>query len=234
MQLKRFTLSIIALVILGWCNVTAGVPQKLAYQIMVVNPSTGAIKANENVAIRLEIRKASADGTVAFGQDFTATTNNSGLCSVVLDVPEGTNLSDDDYYMVTIVDSKFSGASLMTSVPYALVANSLATNMTEEDLIGTWVFTRQSGDGDSTYRYTYIFNGNGTGSYNYIQEYSDGSDTDSESFNWNITSQGDLAIIYHAGTKDHRHVFTPTMESANQMWIAVAWNYDEQYLFTKQ
>lgn len=159
------------------CSVVAmsQVPNEMAYQIMVLDPDNGRVMANEEAEIRIELRKDSPTGEVAWSNTFTVTTDQRGVCNLTLEVGNEVNWGAGEYYFATIINGKECGAPKITSVPYAFCAvsaqsavtaasadqaSSLKGVPTREQLIGTW--TIQDSDGDCC---SYIFNEDGTGKY---------------------------------------------------------------------
>ena len=185
------------------CSVAAmsQVPNEMAYQIMVLDPDNGRVMANEEAEIRIELRKDSPTGEVAWSNTFTATTDQRGICNLTLEVGNEINWGAGEYYFAAIINGKECGAPKITSVPYAFCATSAQTAVTaaiadqasslkgvptREQLIGTW--TIQDADGACC---SYIFNEDGTGTYseyfNYMNE-PDGGFT--YTLTWKYTSNG--------------------------------------------
>lgn len=240
---KKLILILSAFLFLRGESVLASVPLKLAYQIMVVDPQTGFIRTNDNVTLRLEVRKGSQTGTTVFGQDFNITTDKSGLCSVTLDIPESVDWSDGDYYMATLVDGELSSASSITSVPYAIMSKSVEPAVSASDLIGTWRYQYTDTKYSEDYDYVYNFNENGTGSYSFYKLYSSSSYVDKTeyTFTWHFLANGSLAIdVIDTGVGEfsypRRRVCYPEIISTKQMWIVNLreYDFDAQSLFTKQ
>lgn len=101
----------------------AQVPKEIVYQVMVVDPKTHATLPNQDVKVRIEIRKGSSDGTVVWKKDYDAHTNDAGSCLLTVDVNNDVEWNTDDYYLATIVDGVLSGCTKITSVPYALLSD---------------------------------------------------------------------------------------------------------------
>ena len=59
-------------------KLSAQAPQEMAYQIMVLDPKTGKIQADEDVSIRIEIRKNAPNGSVVWEKDFNGHTDQTG------------------------------------------------------------------------------------------------------------------------------------------------------------
>lgn len=170
------------IVILLWGNSIYGnIPNKMAYQIMVLDPNTKQIKANKDIKLRIEVRKNEQDGTTVFGQDFDAKTDKLGICNIIVDIPQDMDWTSGEFNLVTIIDGEISGASSICSVPYAFMAEAIDGIIKEEDIIGTWIYR---GDGNQA---AYLFNQDKTGF-----DYGGVGGT----FTWNITPIGELVIIY--------------------------------------
>lgn len=162
-------------------NIYGNIPNKMAYQIMVLDPHTKQIKANTDIELRLEIRKNGQDGITIFGQNFNTKTNKAGICNITMDIPQDMDWAADDLYLVTIIDGNISSSSSICSVPYAFMAKTVAGIVKEEDIIGTWMYR---GVGNQA---AYLFNQDKTG-YDYEEI--------GGTFTWNITPIGELVIIY--------------------------------------
>lgn len=218
--MKKFLLSIFMMLLSINTIVLASVPQKIAYQIMVLDPANGRIMANANVALRIEIRQGSENGTAVFGQDFNTTTDKNGTCAIMLDIPAGTNWSQGNYYFATLINGKLTGASHIASVPYALVSGQLDGVITRQELIGTWElvpgtpgntdeFEKNEGGGYSSYqkynKLTYVFNADGTASLSAEEENNDRGNIDLRNyeitFNWTLTPTGTLVVTNWKDTK---------------------------------
>lgn len=216
--MKKFLLSIFMMLLSINTIVLASVPQKIAYQIMVLDPANGRIMANANVALRIEIRQGSENGTAVFGQDFNTTTDKNGTCAIMLDIPAGTNWSQGNYYFATLINGKLTGASHIASVPYALVSGQLDGVITRQELIGTWELVPgtpgntdrfEENEGDGTYqkynKLTYVFNADGTASLSAEVEDNRRSNIDLSNyeitFNWTLTPTGTLVVTNRKDTK---------------------------------
>src|SRR6056297_528994 len=131
MNLKRFTLFIITLII-SITVVYAQTPNSFNYQAVVRN-SDGEPITNQSVALKFNIKKGSTSGTVIFSETHSISTNDFGLVNVK--IGEGSavngNISNiewgsDEYYLEVLLDKdggnnyQSIGTSQFVSVPYAL------------------------------------------------------------------------------------------------------------------
>ncbi|MBQ8153763.1 MAG: hypothetical protein IJ069_08815 [Prevotella sp.] len=158
------------------------------YSVMLLNPTTGKVMANETAKIRLELRVGSANGDAVWGQDFEVTTDKSGMVQLTLKFTDDIDWSQGNYFLAMKVNDQEVGAPQMRSVPYAFQADRLSGIITRKELIGTWSMTEPS----STYSMT--FNADGTGSKRRTGEW------DSyHSFTWILTPSGNIAIFEQDG-----------------------------------
>lgn len=159
------------------------VPNEISYQVLVLDPDNGKVLANETAEIRIELRKNTPTGEVAWSETFSATTDKRGMCNLTLSLDDNLDWSNNSYYFAAIINGKECGAPKMTSVPYALCAMSaqtatIATSAhqastleglpTRQQLIGTWCYVNEDGDTQA-----FIFNEDGTGKY-HSDYYNDG------------------------------------------------------------
>ena len=122
-------------------SVAAQTPEKISYQA-IIRGNNNSLVVNSNVSIKILIRQGTITGTTVYQETHTATTNNSGLVSLI--IGNGTpsigsfsaiNWSQASYFIETQVDltggSSYTviGASQLLSVPYALHAKT-ATSIT--------------------------------------------------------------------------------------------------------
>lgn len=182
-KLLRRNLWAVLLVAFSFCtfHAAAGVPRKMAYQIMALNPTTGQVLANRDVNIRIELRQDKTDGQAVWHQDFEARTDEAGICQLTLEFADDIDWASADYYLATLIDGKECGASQVMSVPYALRAASVEGIITAKELVGTWVEHRGK-------EYTYVFKEDGTG---YCQYY---PSDDLCSFKWLLDNLGHLLL----------------------------------------
>lgn len=156
----RRTLWVALLVAFSFCTfqAVAGVPRKMAYQIMALDPTTGQVLANRAVDIRIELRMDTAGNMVVWYQDFKAQTDEAGVCQLTLEFADYINWGIGNYYLATIINGKECSAPQITSVPYALYAqnavqaDNLKGLITSQELIGTWEY--KNGEGTI---YEYMF-----------------------------------------------------------------------------
>ncbi|MBN2272955.1 MAG: hypothetical protein JXR41_12065 [Bacteroidales bacterium] len=123
-------------------------PSAFNYQA-VIRDAEGNILAGQEVSIKIEILAGSESGTVAFRETHLVTTNDQGL--VTLPVFGGDHdgmwieidWSADDYFIKiylgnsTGTDFQEMGTSQLLSVPYAMHANTVATEKQELSVSGT-------------------------------------------------------------------------------------------------
>ncbi len=130
--MKHFT-SILTLSLFLSVNVFAQAPQLINYQA-VARDASGNLIANQAVQVRFTVHQGSANGTVAYQESHSVTTNDYGLFS--LHIGEGTvntgsfsNIpwgSAACFLQVEINDGNGYldlGTTQLVSVPYALYAN---------------------------------------------------------------------------------------------------------------
>ena len=190
-KLLRRNLWTVLLVAFSFCTfqAAAGVPRKMAYQIMALNPTTGQVLANRDVNIRIELRQDKTDGQAVWHQDFEARTDEAGICQLTLELAEDIDWASADYYLATLIDGKECGASQVMSVPYALQAGSVEGVVTKREIIGSWL--RNDG------RFKYIFNEDGSG-YK-LDFYYDNPEP--ENIKWMLDNLGRL-VIFDEGRVD--------------------------------
>lgn len=150
----------------------AQAPREMVYQLMVIDPDNGRIRADKDVAVRMEIRRGSETNVAVWAQEFAVHTDKAGICTMKLALSDEIDWADGEYYLAAIIDGKEGGATKITSVPYALhaaeaehavTADALTGTISREDFVGTWKGTAI--DKDLFYYYTYVFNEDGTGTY---------------------------------------------------------------------
>lgn len=196
----RRTLWVALLVVFSFCTfqAVAGVPRKMAYQIMALDPTTGQVLANREVDIRIELRMDTAGNMVVWYQDFKAQTDEAGVCQLTLELADYINWEIGNYYLATIINGKECSAPQITSVPYALYAQNaqnaqqtanLKGLITSQELIGTWkALTGDSGD-----TYTFI-------SDNTVTISADGENA--RSYQWLLDAAGHL-LIYRGNSCEY-------------------------------
>lgn len=179
----------------GWLG-AQNAARQITYQLLVLDQATGHVRANADVAIRVEVREGSPEGALAFGQDFNCTTDKAGTCTILLDIPERFDWSAGDHYFSTLIDGQPAGSSKITSVPYALYAQKagqLTGTISREELVGTWEAVVQA-DGDDIA--TAVFNADGTGSWvmSYYAEDPYSTSSTEATFNWTLSNAGVLLL----------------------------------------
>jgi hypothetical protein len=95
----------------------AQVPKQIVYQVMVLDPETHCAMPNQDVKVRIEIRKGSTSGIAVYAQDYDAHTNAAGSCFLSVDVNNNVDWTSDTYYFATLVNGELSGCSKITSLP---------------------------------------------------------------------------------------------------------------------
>ena len=129
-QLLTICLFLLSFVIL------AQSPQSFKYQT-VVRDNTGAVLSGQNVSFRINLRQASASGSIVYSETHSATTNQFGLVSLQIGlgtVLNGTfaniDWANNHYWMEIELDAtggnnfQTMGCSELLSVPYALHAQT--------------------------------------------------------------------------------------------------------------
>lgn len=192
-KLLRRNLWAVLLAVFSFCTfqAVAGVPLKIAYQIMALNPTTGQVLANRDVNIRIELRQEKTDGQAVWHQDFEARTDEAGICQLTLEFADDIDWASADYYLATLIDGKECGASQVMSVPYALRAATIEGVITKKELIGSWL--------EKNGNYKYIFKEDGSG----IRLYDFDTDTKEEPFKWTLDNVGHLLVYdlqYYGGS----------------------------------
>ncbi len=193
--LKAFSMKFMVALLIAFLFCTfhaaAGVPRKMAYQIMALNPTTGQVLANRDVNIRIELRQEKTDGQAVWHQDFEARTDEAGICQLTLEFADDIDWASADYYLATLIDGKECGASQVMSVPYALRAATIEGVITKKELIGSWL--------EKNGNYKYIFKEDGSG----IRLYDFDTDTKEEPFKWTLDNVGHLLVYdlqYYGGS----------------------------------
>ncbi|SFC84473.1 hypothetical protein SAMN05421780_110181 [Flexibacter flexilis DSM 6793] len=146
--MKNLFTAIAALLLLHF-TATAQVPQSISYQAIAFNTS-GAPVTNSNVSVRISILDNSATGTSIYTETHTKTTNAQGLFN--LNIGQGTALSGTFATINWSLNTKFLkveldpnggsnytsvGTNQLMSVPYALAAGSIASNVSIAEQIRT-------------------------------------------------------------------------------------------------
>lgn len=176
-----------------------GVPQEMQYQVMVLNPKTGLVRASEEVQIEFLLRQGSETGQTVWSQTFGVTTDERGMCHLALPFTDRVDWAKGPYYLATVIGGEECGAPKLTAVPYAFFSNraaSLDGCFTKEELVGTWQRRKTNVEQKYTTEVLLVLNADGTGHYKEIGI----SDSDSyvrEEFvfsNWALS--GDHLIVF--------------------------------------
>ncbi len=195
----------------------AQVPNEMNYSVMLLNPTTGKVMANETAKIRLELRVGSTNGDAVWGQDFEVTTDKSGMVQLTLKFTDDIDWSLGNFFLAMKVNDQEVGCPQMRSVPYAFQAERLSGIITRKELIGTWSMTNNSTN------YSITFNADGTGSKRRT-----GNEWDSyDSFTWILTPSGNIAIFEQDG--DGEIAFTCRVSSKQVIFDG----YPQDGLYTK-
>jgi hypothetical protein len=125
-------------------------PDKMSYQAVIRN-SSGVLVASSTVGMKISILQGSTSGTVVYAETQTPTTNINGLVSV--EIGGGTvvtgnistiDWSDGQYFIKSETDPEggtsytITGSSELMSVPYALMAKTVATYTETDPVFGAW------------------------------------------------------------------------------------------------
>lgn len=192
--MKKIFAFLFSLLALCGTEAVAQTPTEMQYQLLVLNPETGQVRASQEVQVRIELRQGSETGQAVWAHEQTATTDARGLCNLTLDFGSSVDWTSGDYYLASVIDGKECGAPKLTAVPYALCANALADVMTTQELIGRWQRTGNDAQG------YFVFNADGTMVENY------GGDDDVIS--WFVTRTGKLVteedVEGYEGELEHR------------------------------
>ena len=187
----------------------AQVPNEMNYSVMLLNPTTGKVMANETAKIRLELRVGSTNGDAVWGQDFEVTTDKSGVVQLVLKFTDDIDWSQGNYFLAMKVNDQEVGCPQMRSVPYAFLADRLSGIVTHEELVGTWR-TGKYYWGQIMSPNIYVLNTDGTG-YMY---HADEPDIEPVNLNWSIDNRGVLLIT----TKNEYSCWIVSKKSATELW----------------
>lgn len=191
--LKRGLLQL-ALVWLCSLSASAQVPSTMDYQIMATNPKTGQVLANKELTVKVELRLNSEDGESVWSKEETLTSSKSGICTMSLDFAN-VDWTLGSYYIKAFVNGEPIGASLVKSVPFALMADGVSGVITKQNLIGTW--GAYIDDGEHGYvSYTFNFNQNGT--FSFLTKDSSGGKDESYAYKgtWKLNNLGNIICQY--------------------------------------
>ena len=137
--MKKLTISTLAIVLL-FGNVNAQAPDGFSYQAVIRNAS-GEVMADQAVGIQISLLQGTASGTVVYQETFSGTSNSFGLVNlnvgsgtIVLGTFSSINWGAGPYFIEMALDVSggtsyvVMGTSQLMSVPYALYAQSSATD----------------------------------------------------------------------------------------------------------
>ncbi|MCB9191697.1 MAG: hypothetical protein H6603_01600 [Flavobacteriales bacterium] len=137
-------------------------PEAFNYQA-VVRDGSGNILANQNVGFRIAILQGSQTGTIVYQESHALTTNGFGLANMV--VGTGTvlngnfsniNWGNGPYFVQTAIDPSggnayaIMGTAQLVSVPYALYAKNVPTNLSELNNDAGFVTSANDADSNPT------------------------------------------------------------------------------------
>lgn len=132
-------LILLAVFILGVCNLFAQAPGSFKYQALI-RDSNGEVLAEQNVAMRISIIQGSTSGTILYSERHTSNANRNGLINLI--IGQGTPLSgtfssipwgNDLFFLKLEMDPEGGnnytemGTSQLLSVPYALYSKQSKT-----------------------------------------------------------------------------------------------------------
>lgn len=134
---------------------------QIAYQVSLLNASTGEPRAN--VSVEAEVTITNSDDKEIYKGTKSATSNDFGV--IQLTVGNQSTFKDVDwsklpFFIEVSVDGTVIGKSQILTVPLAEAAKYLAPGIDIEDIVGTW------NNGSTT------FYNNGTGVY--VEKYDGG------------------------------------------------------------
>ncbi len=140
-SISKFALALF--LVMGFSFAFAQAPQKMSYQAVIRNAGNNLV-ANSVVGMRISILQGSASGTAVYVETQNPTTNINGLASIQIGngtVVSGTfaaiNWSSGVYYVKTETDPaggtaySITGTTQLLSVPYALYAEKVKTELTD-------------------------------------------------------------------------------------------------------
>lgn len=220
----------------------AQAPREMVYQLMVIDPDNGRIRADKDVAVRMEIRRGSETNVAVWAQEFAVHTDKAGICTMKLALSDEIDWADGEYYLAAIIDGREGGATKITSVPYALhaaeaehavTADSLTGTLSREEFVGTWKGTAT--ENGYVCHNTYVFNEDGTGTYHSNYEGSSRAETGQFEWQW---FQSLLYIKYHItdgnSYTDDYEILGPVVKYDNRTIRLAHGIYFKALLLTKQ
>ena len=134
---------------------------QIAYQVSLLNASTGEPRANVSVEAEVTITNSEAEEIYKGTQ--RATSNDFGV--IQLTVGNQGTFKDVDwsklpFFIEVSVDGTVIGKSQILTVPLAEAAKYLAPGIDIDDLVGQWTYFR-----GNDYWNAFVFNSDGTGVY---------------------------------------------------------------------
>ena len=132
---------------------------QIAYQVSLLNASTGEPRAN--VSVEAEVTITNSDDKEIYKETKSATSNDFGV--IQLTVGNQSTFKDVDwsklpFFIEVSVDGTVIGKSQILTVPIAEAAKYLAPGIDIEDIVGTWI----DDEGNKLVLYS-----DGTGVFNY-------------------------------------------------------------------
>ena len=134
---------------------------QIAYQVSLLNASTGEPRAN--VSVEAEVTITNSDDEEIYKGTQRATSNDFGV--IQLTVGNQSTFKDVDwsklpFFIEVSVDGTVIGKSQILTVPIAEAAKYLAPGIDIEDLVGTWIDDEENelvlySDGTGVYNYYY-------------------------------------------------------------------------------
>lgn len=127
-------------------KISGQTPSALSYQAVVRNASNTLV-SNASVGVKITISQGSANGTTAYSEKHTVTTNENGLFT--LEIGNGSILSGNmenidwstgPYFLTSDIDPvggtnyTLSNSSQLMSVPYALYAKKSGSSSSSENM----------------------------------------------------------------------------------------------------
>lgn len=136
--MKKLTLLLFTLNILGFGVASAQAPQSINYQAIAWN-NDNTPRSNQLIRVKISILNQSANGPEVFNEEYQVTTNNQGLFtleigSLNLNDFQKINWGNGAKFLQVSIDGILIGTTKMLSVPYALYAES--TNLKAGSGIG--------------------------------------------------------------------------------------------------
>ena len=134
---------------------------QIAYQVSLLNASTGEPRAN--VSVEAEVTITNSDDKEIYKGTKSATSNDFGV--IQLTVGNQSTFKDVDwsklpFFIEVSVDGTVIGKSQILTVPIAEAAKYIAPGIDIEDIVGTWIDDEENelvlySDGTGVYNYYY-------------------------------------------------------------------------------